>query len=57
MSKPPFNIRTTLVMAGGSRADYRRQQQIPDPPELPGDTVGCSRRLICIMRVQLRRGF
>ncbi len=34
-----FN-RATLAVAGGSRADYRSGQQIPDPPELcSGDTV------------------
>lgn len=43
-------------MAGSSRADYRFGQQIPDPPEFrSGDTVGCSRRLICIMRVTTAR--
>lgn len=43
-------------MAGSSRADYRFGQQIPDPPEFRlGDTVGCSRRLICIMRVTTAR--
>ncbi len=49
-----FN-RATLAVAGGSRADYRSGQQIPDPPELLlwGIRSRCSRRLICIMRVTM----